>query len=163
MLTDIIFALFILAIVLGYLWYVKKEHEKQSQLAPIKPFNVLVNKSQDIEKNRLFSNGANQLNQATEKSINKNEPPPYRCVVIKTGTQTCEQVRALGSKPILLSEAPLLPLTGCNVRKCQCKFTRHDDRRMTDRRTFFGAAKEIIENHSNKRQRPDRRHRPHVY
>lgn len=163
MIIDIIFALFILTIVLAYLWYVKKDNEKHTQPEAIKPFLHLVAKAQDNQNNTLFSHDAKEPNQTIEKPSNKNEAPPYRCVVIKTGMQTCEQVRALGSKPILLSEAPLLPLTGCNVRKCQCKFNRHDDRRMTDRRTFFGAAKEIIENHSNKRERPDRRKTPHAY
>lgn len=139
-----------LAIVLAYLWYVKKENAKQ---API-----FWQSDDDIAQHEDQENTfVTVVKKSTTEANPSNEPPPYRCVVIKTGSQTCEAVRALGSKPILLAEAPLLPLTGCQVRKCQCKFTRHDDRRMVDRRTFFGAAKEIMENHRENRQRKDRR------
>ena len=124
-----------LAIVLGYLWYVRQQtphhHLPQTPASLSKP---LLAKTQE-----------------------KAETSDYRCVVIKTGQQTCAKVRELAGKPILLNEAPLLPLTECDVARCNCKFTRHEDRRMNDRRTFFGAAKEIMENHRENRKRTDRR------
>lgn len=138
------------AIVLAYLWYVKKENAKQ---API----FWQSNDKLVQRDYQESTPSPVEKKSTANSTPSNEPPPYRCVMIKTGSQTCEAVRALGNKPILLGEAPLLPLNGCHVRKCQCKFTRHDDRRMNDRRTFFGAAKEIMENHRENRQRIDRR------
>lgn len=135
MIIDILFALTMLAIVLGYLWYVKQQTQQQASTRA----------------------STSQYKPIIPKADASTESADYRCVVIKTGQQTCAKVRELAGKPILLNDAPLLPLTECDVARCNCKFTRHQDRRMADRRTFFGAAKEIMENHRENRKRTDRR------
>lgn len=135
LIIDIIFALIMLAIVLGYLRYVRQQSQQASS----------------------SQNHTSHYKRLLPEEDSKAQKVDYRCVVIKTGQQTCAKVRELAGKPILLDEAPLLPLTECDVARCNCKFTRHEDRRMNDRRTFFGAAKEIMENHRENRKRTDRR------
>ena len=82
----------------------------------------------------------------------------FRCVAIKTGLIHCKAVTPYKSKRMLMSEAPMLPVSGCNSKDCECKFLRYEDRRRGDRRTIMkAAASQIISEHDNKRVRVDRR------
>ena len=82
----------------------------------------------------------------------------FRCVAIKTGLIHCKAVTPYKSKRMLMSEAPMLPISGCNSKDCECKFIRYEDRRRGDRRTVMkAAASQIISEHDNKRVRVDRR------
>jgi hypothetical protein len=81
----------------------------------------------------------------------------YKCVVIKTGSKACQAVQLLALKPILMGDAPVLPLTMCDVAKCTCKFTKHDDRRTDDRRAHLKAAREIMGDALNRREKKERR------
>jgi hypothetical protein len=89
----------------------------------------------------------------------KSATQSYKCVEIKTGLMPCKAVGAYKSKRLLMNEAPMLPLAGCNSSKeCECKFVRYEDRRRGDRRTVIkAAASQIISEHENKRIRRDRR------
>ncbi|MEQ1598657.1 MAG: hypothetical protein ABL880_04740 [Methylotenera sp.] len=92
---------------------------------------------------------------AKTKSATQN----YKCVEIKTGLMPCKAVGVYKSKRLLMNEAPMLPLSGCNNSKeCECKFARYEDRRRGDRRTMIkAAASQIIAEQENKRIRRDRR------
>lgn len=84
--------------------------------------------------------------------------PSYRCVKIETGASACQHVQALVAKPILVDDAPRLPVLGCNVAQCDCKFTRYDDRRSgRDRRMGTAEAAANAKIYADKRIRRDRR------
>ena len=44
----------------------------------------------------------------------------------------------LETQRFLASEAPLLPLDGCTVESCRCRYVHYDDRRERDRRNSYG-------------------------
>jgi hypothetical protein len=82
----------------------------------------------------------------------------YRCVVIKAGLMQCKAVDKYKSKRLLTSEAPVLPVPGCDSTECKCKFVRYEDRRRDDRRAMIkSAASQILSEHENKRVKTDRR------
>lgn len=84
--------------------------------------------------------------------------PSYRCVKIEAGQSACQHVQVLVAKPILVDDAPRLPLLGCNVAQCDCKFIRYDDRRSgEDRRTNSAEAAANAKIYADKRIRRDRR------
>lgn len=84
--------------------------------------------------------------------------PSYRCVRIETGESACQHVKSLASKPILVNDAPRLPLISCTVARCECKFIRYDDRRSgEDRRTNSAEAAANAKIYADKRIRRDRR------
>ncbi len=56
--------------------------------------------------------------------------PQFRCVVISSDFDSCKEVRKYQSTPLLVNNAPTLPLHGCDAIKCNCTFMHHDDRRM---------------------------------
>lgn len=60
---------------------------------------------------------------------------PYQSVelVVSPGG-CCSASEALSGKRLLASEAPVLPLPGCDQSKCQCRYDRHTDRRTEARR-----------------------------
>jgi len=63
---------------------------------------------------------------------------PFHAVSIKTGEKACAAAREISGKRFLSSAAPRLPLPGCDVRECQCRFVHHNDRRNgKDRRSPF--------------------------
>ena len=93
--------------------------------------------------------------EASEVALAK---PSYRCVKIEFGDHACQPVQAFQAKPILVNDAPRLPLVGCNVSQCDCKFTRFDDRRSgEDRRISAAEAAENARIYADKRVRRDRR------
>ncbi|MDP3608866.1 MAG: hypothetical protein Q8R74_07325 [Methylophilus sp.] len=96
-----------------------------------------------------------QLLDSSEIALAK---PSYRCVKIESGTQACQPVQALLTKPILVNDAPRLPLPSCQVAQCDCKFIRFDDRRSgEDRRITSAEAEANAKMHADKRMRRDRR------
>ncbi len=95
--------------------------------------------------------------QIVKTKASNNAKPPFRCVIIVPGVFACEAAKNMSAKPILMNEAPVLPLGTCKAKKCVCKFTRHDDRRMNSRREATNAAGQITGNIENKRAKQDRR------
>ncbi|OYY50752.1 MAG: hypothetical protein B7X95_02770 [Methylophilaceae bacterium 17-44-8] len=84
--------------------------------------------------------------------------PSYRCVKIEYGNQACQQVKSFQAKPILVNDAPRLPLPDCHVTQCDCKFIRFDDRRSgEDRRMSAAEAVANAKIYADKRVRRDRR------
>jgi hypothetical protein len=70
----------------------------------------------------------------------KTEDTRFHAVSIKYGKDACSAARNLTGQRFLASEAPRLPLPGCDAAVCECRFTHHEDRRSgKDRRSPFGA------------------------
>ena len=62
----------------------------------------------------------------------------YHAVSIKPGAYACSAANDLAGNRFLASEAPSLPLPGCDAADCDCHFTHHKDRRTgKDRRSPF--------------------------
>ncbi len=58
----------------------------------------------------------------------------FHAVSIRTGLIACDAARALHGERFLSDAAPLIPLKGCDVDGCQCKFVHHADRRTGEER-----------------------------
>lgn len=99
-----------------------------------------------------------RLKRLLESSETALAKPSYRCVKIEAGTPACQHVQVLVAKPILVDNAPRLPLSDCNVAQCNCKFLRYDDRRSgEDRRISSAEAVANAKIYADKRVRRDRR------
>lgn len=62
----------------------------------------------------------------------------YHAVSIKPGAYACRAANEIAGRRFLASEAPNLPLPGCNATECDCHFIHHNDRRTgKDRRSPF--------------------------
>ena len=61
---------------------------------------------------------------------------PYQSVSISCGKVACQAARAKAGVRYLLGQTPLLPLEGCDVQRCDCRYAHHPDRRsaLLDRR-----------------------------
>jgi hypothetical protein len=61
----------------------------------------------------------------------------YRCVELRYRGDACDAVKRIGAKRFLPGEAPAIPVPGCDVAQCACRYVHHDDRRDDDRRHPF--------------------------
>lgn len=86
----------------------------------------------------------------------------FHAVSMRYSMDACDAAKALTGHRFLSSEAPRLPLPGCDSVNCRCKYAHHADRRSGDERrtpydtgTFakYGAHAAQIE----RRDRKDRR------
>jgi len=60
----------------------------------------------------------------------------YHAVSIKPGAYACSAANEIAGQRFLATEAPNLPLPGCDAAECDCHFTHHNDRRTgKDRRS----------------------------
>lgn len=64
----------------------------------------------------------------------KPEPHFDSVEIIPAEGVSCKAVEALLGQRLLCSEAPLVPLPGCDEPRCDCKYRRYDDRRVDLRR-----------------------------
>lgn len=63
---------------------------------------------------------------------------PYRAVSLRGAPDACVASKRIAGERFLLTEAPELPLPGCDARQCKCYLVEHDDRRRGhDRRSPF--------------------------
>ena len=83
--------------------------------------------------------------QATHKAMEKEarlkeskERNRYHCVEIRPRGKACEQAKRHAGVRYLSSEAPRLPLEGCNVAQCACRYVHFSDRRVDERRQSYG-------------------------
>jgi hypothetical protein len=84
--------------------------------------------------------------------------PQFRCVVFSAGNHACKSALAYQTKPILISNAPELPLLGCGAEKCTCSLVQYDDRRTgKDRRDLEALGMKRKSVYANKRLLKDRR------
>jgi hypothetical protein len=82
--------------------------------------------------------------------------PQFKCVLVKPTTLSCQLARDLSTKALLVDDAPILPLEGCNALQCHCSFTHRDDRRTgVDRRANEDPQRTRV--YLNKRVFKDRR------
>jgi hypothetical protein len=64
---------------------------------------------------------------------------PYHAVCVTAGHPSCEAAKQLGTLRFLAGQAPSLPLVGCTVRPCECRYSHYADRRSgLDRRVEIG-------------------------
>ena len=59
---------------------------------------------------------------------------PYHAVSVQSPLNTCDAAKELAGKRFLAAEAPPLPLKGCKLATCTCRYVHHDDRRKSLRR-----------------------------
>ena len=71
---------------------------------------------------------------------------PYRAASISPGGCACTDATSLADKRFLLEQAPRMPLRECDAAKCDCRYVRHDDRRVNDdRRAVFCLQTDLYE------------------
>lgn len=62
----------------------------------------------------------------------------YHAVSIRFSSNACPAAREMEGRRFLSTAAPKLPLAGCQVLDCNCRFVHHKDRRTgKDRRSPF--------------------------
>ena len=62
----------------------------------------------------------------------------FHAVSIHYYDGACSAAKLLSGQKFLADDAPKLPLPGCDVSECRCRFTHYDDRRSTaERRSPF--------------------------
>lgn len=74
-----------------------------------------------------------------DQRLERRRDSPYHAVIVTAGHPSCEAAKQLGTLRFLTREAPSLPLTGCDVRPCECRYSHYADRRTgLDRRVAIG-------------------------
>ncbi|MDB6097314.1 MAG: hypothetical protein QOK23_2021 [Gammaproteobacteria bacterium] len=58
----------------------------------------------------------------------------WHAVSIARGRPACAAVGQLHGRRWLSTQAPHLPVQGCNTAECTCRYRHHEDRRVQDRR-----------------------------
>ena len=72
-------------------------------------------------------------------SVERRRDSPYHAVSVTAGHPSCEAAKQLGTLRFLKGHAPSLPLAGCAVRPCECRYSHYADRRTgLDRRVKIG-------------------------
>jgi hypothetical protein len=62
----------------------------------------------------------------------------YHAVSIEPGSRACAAARQQEGRRFLSAVAPILPLKGCTLATCQCRYAHHQDRRSNrDRRMLL--------------------------
>lgn len=98
---------------------------------------------------------------AKDLELRRNRPSriaahPWHAVSI-AGSGGCGLVAQLSGRRFLSADAPLLPLPGCVVRPCRCRYVHHADRRAEDRRFPFGVRQGAPAATHTERRRGERR------
>ncbi|MFT4520826.1 MAG: hypothetical protein ACI9JM_003234 [Halioglobus sp.] len=99
----------------------------------------------------------------TTKTDNQVQPRPYRGTSITFEECACDVVKAIAEKRFLVSEGntPMLPLSGCDAPKCNCKYMHYDDRREEgeDRRLFAALKTDLYDETGSSNRRSKKRGR----
>jgi hypothetical protein len=87
---------------------------------------------------------------------------PYHAVSIKLTGNSCSAAKEMCGRRFLSGAAPRLPLPGCTMLECKCRFVHHADRRAgSDRRSQFqggiGLTGATGAYEKERRERPERR------
>jgi hypothetical protein len=85
------------------------------------------------------------------------KPKRYCAVEIVTGADCCKAVLKLTGRRYLGHEAPPLPVKGCTIEECLCRYLHHPDRRKGERRTSDVAV--TVDEYSGNERRNVRRGR----
>lgn len=89
---------------------------------------------------------------------------PYAAVAVEPGLIACRKVEMYAGKRMLEKNAPLLPVPGCDVRACNCRYRKFADRRSgEERRVPFADPhySQFARGETVDRQKTDRRKRRH--
>lgn len=81
----------------------------------------------------------------------------YHAVTVAQGRMACANSIQLTGRRFLSRDAPPLPLPGCTMQLCRCRYIHHADRRAEDRRFPFGVRKHNESMVAVERRRGDRR------
>jgi hypothetical protein len=75
-----------------------------------------------------------------ERRSTSNKPgSKFHAVSIKFKNNACEAAKKMEGRRFLSGAAPRIPLPGCDVLECRCRFIHHADRRRgEDRRNPYG-------------------------
>jgi hypothetical protein len=74
-----------------------------------------------------------------DQQLERRRDSPYHSVIVTAGHPSCEAAKQLGTLRFLTGQAPSLPLPGCGVRPCECRYSHYADRRTgLDRRVEIG-------------------------
>lgn len=79
---------------------------------------------------------------AKSNELKKGTNSQYHSVSIRVGQRACKSAKEMVGRRFLATAAPKLPLPGCELIDCECKFLHHQDRRANrDRRSPFAAGR----------------------
>jgi hypothetical protein len=81
----------------------------------------------------------------------------YHAVTVAQGRTACASSIQLTGRRFLSRDAPPLPLPGCTMQLCRCRYIHHADRRAEERRFPFGVRKRSEATVAVERRRGDRR------
>ena len=74
-----------------------------------------------------------------ERRQERRRDSPYHAVCVTAGHPSCVAAKQLATLRFLTGQAPSLPLAGCDVRPCECRYSHYADRRTgLDRRVEIG-------------------------
>jgi len=82
---------------------------------------------------------------------------PWHAVSITARPGMCSKAKSCTHLRFLSTEAPVLPLEGCDAKACGCRYRHHDDRRESIRRASDLAASGAFWTASERRRSPGRR------
>ena len=82
----------------------------------------------------------------------------YQSVSIQPGPGACQAAQDRAGEIFLVNEAPLFPLSGCEVENCRCSYRQEGDRRQSIRRRADVGLPELdVIQHEEERRDQDRR------
>jgi hypothetical protein len=111
-----------IALVVGLLYFIRHKTDHRSSHKPHRS-----------RKSRLIAKQP-----ANNTGIIAIKNTAFHCVETHHHGKCCEAIKALHGKRFLSSEAPMLPVQGCDQAHCECDYVHHDDRRSDNRRTDMG-------------------------
>ena len=80
--------------------------------------------------------------QQSDSTLEQAREKDYRAVSIIASKASCRESQRLRGKPYLTREAPRLPLPNCAYPdRCPCRYRKHPDRRIKERRDVFAASR----------------------
>ena len=92
-----------------------------------------VSRLDQLQERRLDSASRPHLRQ------DRRRDSPYHAVSVTAGHPSCEAAKQLGTLRFLTGQAPSIPLAGCDVSPCECRYSHYSDRRTgLDRRVEIG-------------------------
>jgi hypothetical protein len=104
----------------------------------------------------IFSKWRHRQKVAVRK-IAPPKPKSYAAVGIRPNARACSAVRVLYGKRFLANDAPAVPVIGCRIRPCPCRYIHYADRRAEDRRAQFGIGESVHRAAGTERRRTERR------
>jgi len=88
----------------------------------------------------------------------------YRAVAISHSLLSCKAVGAFDGKRFLAADAPSLPVKGCDMWPCRCRYQHLPDRRAEERRSLYGSKRNLVPHSvTSDRRRSERRRSTDAY